>query len=162
MERYFLKHWKTLAWRACGGGAAILAMHFLAGFGQMPVALVPFATSIVLVLGMPDAEPAQPRAIVGGHLVSTLIGLAVGYAAGPSPWAAAVAVGIAMAAMFATRTMHPPAGIDPLIIVSDGMPWTFFFIPVLAGAVLLVCFAFVWHNAPGIGSHRHVWPKHWW
>jgi CBS-domain-containing membrane protein len=79
-----------------------------------------------------------------------------------SPWAAAASVGIAMAAMFATRTMHPPAGIDPLIIVSDGMPWTFFFIPVLAGAVLLVCFAFVWHNTPGIGSHRHVWPKHWW
>jgi CBS-domain-containing membrane protein len=38
----------------------------------------PFATSIVLVLGTPDAGPAQPRALVGGHLVSTRVGLPVG------------------------------------------------------------------------------------
>lgn len=138
-------------------------MYFLAGFGQMPVALVPFATSIVLVLGMPDAPPAQPRAIVGGHLLSTLVGVAVSLLAGPSPWAAALAVGLAMALMFATRTMHPPAGIDPLIIVNESMPWTFFFIPVLAGTVLLVCFAFIWHNAPRSGAaHHRAWPERWW
>jgi CBS-domain-containing membrane protein len=34
-----------------------------------------FATSIVLVMGSPEAEPAQPRALAGGHLIATLVGL---------------------------------------------------------------------------------------
>jgi CBS-domain-containing membrane protein len=162
MEDFLLRRWRTFAWRAAGGALAILAMHFLAGASHMPLALVPFATSIVLVLGSPNAEPAQPRAIVGGHLLSSLVGLAVSLLAGSSPWAAALAVGLAMVLMFSTRTMHPPAGIDPLIIVNDSLPWTFLFIPVLAGTVLLVCFAFIWHNAPVFRSHRRRWPEQWW
>jgi len=38
---------------------------------------------------------------------------------GPAPWAAALAVGVAMIAMHLTGTFHPPAGIDPLVIVSN-------------------------------------------
>jgi CBS-domain-containing membrane protein len=68
--------WPMILWRALGGAIAILAMHFLAGYGHVPLMLVPFATSIVLVLGTPEVEPAQPRALVGGHLISTLVGLA--------------------------------------------------------------------------------------
>jgi HPP family len=33
--------------------------------------------------------------------------------AGPQPWAAAVAVGIAMAVMHVTDSLHPPARINP-------------------------------------------------
>jgi CBS-domain-containing membrane protein len=150
--------WQVLFWRAGGGAAAILAMYFLAGFGEMPVMLVPFATSIVLVLGSPEAEPAQPRALVGGHLLSAAAGLAIAAATGPSPWAGAIAVGVAMALMHMTRTFHPPAGIDPLIIVNEQLTWTYFFIPVAAGSVLLACFAFLWHNA----ESKRAWPKQWW
>ena len=149
--------WKVLAWRSLGGACAILAMYFLAGFGQMPLTLVPFATSIVLVLGLPDAEPSQPRAVVGGHLVSAAVGIAIALVAGPSPWAGAIAVGLAMVAMHLTRTFHPPAGINPLIAVNEHLNWTFFFIPVAAGAVLLVCIAFLWHNA----ERKRSWPKQW-
>jgi CBS-domain-containing membrane protein len=150
--------WPVLLWRAAGGAAAIFAMYFFAGFGEMPVMLVPFATSIVLVLGTPEAEPAQPRALIGGHILSAAVGIAIAMIAGPSPWAGAIAVGVAMAAMHLTRTFHPPAGIDPLIIVNEHLPWTYLFIPVAAGAVLLACFAFLWHN----GRHKRVWPRQWW
>lgn len=151
-------NWRVLGWRAAGGAMAIFAMYFLAGFGQMPLMLVPFATSIVLVMGMPEAEPAQPRALVGGHVVSAAVGVAIALFVGPSPWAGAIAVGVAMAAMHATRTFHPPAGIDPLIVVNEHLNWTFLFIPVAAGAVLLACFAFLWHNA----QRKRVWPSRWW
>jgi CBS-domain-containing membrane protein len=146
--------WRMLGWRSAGGALAILAMYFLAGFGEMPLTLVPFATSIVLVLGLPDAEPSQPRALVGGHLVSAAVGVAVAFVADPSPWAGAAAVGLAMAAMHLTRTFHPPAGINPLIAVNEHLTWTFLFIPVAAGAVLLACFAFLWHK----GSRKRTWP----
>lgn len=149
--------WQMILWRALGGAIAILAMHFLAGYEHMPLMLVPFATSIVLVLGTREAEPAQPRALVGGHLISTLVGLAVSYAFGPSPWAAAAAVGLAMIAMYCVRAFHPPAGIDPLIIVNESLPWPFLFTTVLPGSLLLLGFAFLWHNA----ARRGAWPARW-
>ena len=114
---------------------------------------VPFATSIVLVMGSPDAEPAQPRALVGGHLVSTVVGLVMS-AAGPSPWAAAVAVGLAMAAMQVTRTFHPPAGIDPLSWWSQRHGLA---LSARAGGgrrLLLAAFALLWHNL----MRRGAWP----
>src|SRR5258708_13988958 len=105
--------------------------------------VVPFATSIVLVLGTPEAEPAQPRALVGGHLISSVVGLAVSYAFGPSPWAAAAAVGLAMVAMYFVRAFHPPAGIDPLILRNESLPWPFLFPTVPPGHPLPLCFAFL-------------------
>lgn len=76
-------------------------------------------------MGSPTAEPAQPRALVGGHLVSTAVGLLALKLLGPDVWVAAVAVGLAMVAMHLTGTFHPPAGIDPLIVVVNGMPLSF-------------------------------------
>ncbi|HLL26984.1 MAG TPA: HPP family protein [Xanthobacteraceae bacterium] len=150
--------WQIVLWRGLGGAIAILTMQFLAGFGHAPLALVPFATSIVLVLGTPQMEAAQPRALVGGHLISTLVGLAVSYALGPSPFAAAIAVGLAMVAMYFARAFHPPAGIDPLIIVNESLPWSFLLTTVLPGALLLLSFAFLWHNA----LRRGEYPARWW
>jgi CBS-domain-containing membrane protein len=110
---------------AAGGAAAIAIMEWLSARAAFPLMFVPFATSIVLVMGSPDAEPAQPRALVGGHLISTFIGLIVLQVAGPASWAAALAVGLAMLAMHLTRTFHPPAGIDPLLVVVNNMGWSF-------------------------------------
>jgi len=143
---------------AAGGAVAIAAMEWLSQWAAFPLIMVPVATSIVLVLGTPQAEPAQPRALIGGHVVSTTVGLAVLTIAGPSPWAAAGAVGLAMATMHVTRTFHPPAGIDPLVIVVNGVPWSFLLVPVTVGAVMLAAFAFAWHNLIRRGS----WPERWW
>ena len=143
---------------AAGGAVASWLMGYLSNTAMLPLAVVPFATSILVVMGTPEAEPAQPRALVGGHLISTLVGLAMVHLTGPSPVAAAAAVGIAMLAMHHTRTFHPPAGIDPLIIVYQDMGWSFLLMPVAVGALLLAAFAFVWHNA----SRRGSWPARWW
>jgi len=148
----------TIAAGAAGGAAAIALMEVLAERTTVPLLFVPFATSIVLVMGSPEAEPAQPRALVGGHLVSAAVGLLLLQVTGPGPWAAATAVGLAIIAMHATRTFHPPAGIDPLVIVINNMPVSFFVVPVAAGACLLVVFAYVWHNIIRHGS----WPIRWW
>ncbi|MES2752589.1 MAG: HPP family protein [Pseudomonadota bacterium] len=166
----FLDHESKRRWAAgavAGLGAAIAigAMEFLSAGLNYPLAVIPFATSIVLVIGSPDATPAQPRALIGGHLVATLVGLVVAHATGSQssvmpwavPWAAAAAVGLAVLAMFLTRTFHPPAGINPLLVVSANLPWTFIVAPVLAGALLLTAFAFVWHR----WVRRQPWPERW-
>lgn len=150
--------WLAVLAGAAGGSVAIAGMEYFAARSTMPVMAVPFATSIVLVLGSPEVEAAQPRALIGGHLISTIVGLAVLYVAGPTPYAAALAVGLAMVAMHATRTFHPPAGIDPLLVVVNAMPWSFLLVPVAAGALALAAFAFAWHLA----VRRFDWPTRWW
>ncbi len=152
------RRWRIILVGAAGGAVAIGAMEWFSAFSEFPLASIPFATSIVLVMGSPDAPPAQPRALVGGHLVSALVGLAVLQVTGPQDWAAALAVGLAIVAMHVTRTFHPPAGINPLLIVVNAMPWTFLAVPVAAGALLLIAFAWVWNN---IGPDKS-WPESWW
>ena len=156
-------NWKTYCWRALGGGIGIYAMQFLAEMGHFPIALVPFATSVVNVIGLPDAPPGQPRALIGGHLFSTVIGLCVRSLLGSNAIAAAVAVGLAIAAMHLTKTMHPPAGINPLIIVTSSLPWSFLFMPVLAGVLLLTLLAYIWHGIENhFVDHEGRWPASWW
>jgi CBS-domain-containing membrane protein len=148
---------------AVGGGIAIASMEVFSITTAFPLVAIPFATSIVTVLGSPKAEPAQPRALVGGHLVSTLIGLLIVKLFGPDPWAAAVAVGLAMVAMHMTGTFHPPAGIDPLVVVINNMSWGFLVVPVGIGALVLALFAFAWHNLVARGANKDdTWPLRWW
>jgi CBS-domain-containing membrane protein len=151
---------RTVAEGAVAGlgiAIAIGVMEWLSLASHYPLAIIPFATSIALVIGSPDAEPAQPRALIGGHVVATLVGLAVLKLTGPSAWAAAIAVGLAILAMYLTGTFHPPAGIDPLLVVSNSLPWSFLLAPVLAGALLLTAFAYLWHR----WLRRRPWPQRW-
>jgi hypothetical protein len=114
-----------------GVAFAIGGMEWSSLASHYPLVLIPFATSIVLVIGSPDVEPAQPRALIGGHLVATLVGFVVLRLAGPQAWAAAAAVGLAVLAMYLTGTFHPPAGINPLLVVSGKSSLV---IPARAGA----------------------------
>ena len=142
---------------AIGGGVAIAIMELLSARTMTPLATIPFATSIVLVMGSPQVAPAQPRALVGGHLISALVGVVVATFAGPDPWAAAVAVGLAIAAMQVADAFHPPAGINPLLIVLQGFSWSYILIPVMCGALLLLGFAYLWNNF----VRGEAWPSRW-
>jgi CBS-domain-containing membrane protein len=157
MSRTLSRTWPFILAGAAGGAVAIGAMEYFAAHSAFPLAMIPFATSIVLVMGSPDAPPAQPRALIGGHLVSALVGLLVLAVTGPEAWAAALAVGLAIAAMHVTGTFHPPAGINPLLIVLNNLGWSYLAMPVAAGVLLLTAFAFLWHNA----TRRGHWPKRW-
>jgi CBS-domain-containing membrane protein len=94
---------------AAGGAAAIALMEVLAERTTVPLLFVPFATSIVLVMGSPEAEPAQPRALVGGHLVSAAVGLLLLQVTGPGPCAAAAqSASRSLPCMQPARFTRPP------------------------------------------------------
>src|SRR5258706_12455977 len=136
---------------AFGGAVSIGGMEAFSARAAFPLVAIPFATSIVTVLGSPRTEPAQPRALIGGHLVSTFVGLLIVKLFGPGPWTAALAVGLAMVAMHLTGTFHPPAGIDPLGVAVNDMFLGFFVAPVGIGAMLLPLLAFSWAKLVGRG-----------
>jgi CBS-domain-containing membrane protein len=152
------QRWFAILAGAIGGAVAIGVMEFLSARTAFPLGSIPFATSIVLVLGAPDAPPAQPRGLVGGHLVSAIVGLLVVKLVGPQPWAAALAVGLAIVSMHVSGTFHPPAGISPLLIVVNNLTWSFLVVPVAVGALMLLAFTWAWHNA----LRRERWPLRWW
>src|SRR5262245_8656266 len=117
-------------------------MVALADTAHLQIAAVPFVTSIVLVMAAPRAPQAQPRNLIGGHLICAAVGLGVLFLLGSDPWLAPLAVALSVAVMHLTETMHPPAGINAVLIVILKPSWTFFFMPVAAGAVILAVFAY--------------------
>jgi CBS-domain-containing membrane protein len=135
------------AWRAAGAGIAIAIMEYLAGCAGLPVFKVPFVTSIVLVMSMPESSAAKPRAIIGGHLIACACGFICLRFLGGGEASSAVAVGLVAFSMVALSAMHPPAGIDAFIVPAEGLPISWVIVPVLAGAVLLSAFGRLWYYA---------------
>ena len=119
-------------------------MEALAALGGEPFVRVPFVTSIVLVMALPDSDGARPYAVIAGHVLSCAAGLVALAALGPGEKTAAIAVGLAVLAMLAARALHPPAGIDAMLVAAHGLPAAWLVSPVLAGAVLLVAYAALW------------------
>jgi CBS-domain-containing membrane protein len=151
-------------YRSVGAGTAIGIMEALAILAAEPMVRVPFVTSIVLAMALPDSEPAQPRAIIGGHMLSCLGGFMALYTVGPGETSSAIAVGLATLLMMATRTLHPPAGIDAFLVASYGLTIDWVFNPVLIGAVLLTGFALAWRwgerrmfSAPDRAAAPQLW-----
>jgi CBS-domain-containing membrane protein len=145
----------ALAW--LGG---FLAIAVIAGLAEgLPAALVlgSFGASCVLVFGFPDAPFSQPRNVVGGHFLSSLIGLIFLSLFGAHWWSVAAAVGTAIALMMLTRTVHPPAGSNPVIIYLSAPGWLFLLTPTLAGSMLLVMVALLYNNLTREGRY----PKYW-
>jgi CBS-domain-containing membrane protein len=68
-----------------------------------------------------------------------------------------------MIAMHLSGTFHPPAGIDPLVVVVNNMSWSFLIAPVGVGVLLLAAFALAWHNLVARGPNKaDTWPRQWW
>ncbi|MEI9996953.1 MAG: HPP family protein [Rhizomicrobium sp.] len=108
--------------------------------------IAPFGASCVLVFALPHSPLAQPRNVIGGHLVSATVGVCVCALFGAVPWSFGLAVGLAIALMELTGTLHPPAGADPIVVILAKAGWMFLLSPVLAGAVLIVATAFAYHR----------------
>ena len=53
----------------------------------------------------------------------------------------------ATAVMQLTRTLHPPAGANPLVVLLGGADWGFVFSPVLIGALVIVAVALATNNS---------------
>ncbi|MNY71251.1 HPP family protein [compost metagenome] len=90
-------------------------------------------------------------------MLSTLVGLCALTAFGVHAWSLALAVGAAITLMQLTRTLHPPAGADPLLVMLTGAGWSFLLTPVLLGAALIVLVAYGYHRAT-----RTSYPTAWW
>jgi CBS-domain-containing membrane protein len=142
----------------CVGG--FLAIGLLALLTDLTAAawiMAPFGASCVLAFGVWEAPLSQPRNIIGGHVVSTFVGLCMSHLFGGGIWVVASGVGLAIAAMMLTRTTHPPAGADPIVVITAGSGWSFLATPVLAGAVVIVLAALLVNNLDKARKYPTFW-----
>lgn len=122
-----------------------------------------FGASAVLVYAAIKSPLAQPRNLIGGHVISAFVGVAAWQLLGGTIWlAAAAAVSLAIAAMLATGTVHPPGGATALIAVIGGqqvhnLGWFYPLVPVGAGTLVLLAVALVVNNIPADRSYPEYW-----
>jgi CBS-domain-containing membrane protein len=122
-----------------------------------------FGASAVLVYGAVKSPLAQPRNLVGGHVLSGFIGVASYQCLSSHIWiAAAVAVATAIALMHATRTLHPPGGATALIAVIGGekihnLGFLYPLVPAGLGAVIMLVIALLVNNIPKSRRYPEFW-----
>ncbi len=140
------RKWVDAAIAGLGGFIVIFLFAHATTALDVLLLIPPFGASCVLVFGLPQVPVAQPQNVIGGHLVSTIAGLAVLYSLGATPLGFGLGVGLAIAAMLLTNTTHPPAGADPVLVLLAGATWHFLFVPILIGSVAIVLVGIAYHR----------------
>lgn len=148
---------KDIATAWLGGFLAIATVASLTDALSALLILGSFGASCVLVFGYPDSSFSQPRNVIAGHVLSSAIGLLSLHVFGPAWWSVAIAVATSIALMMLTRTVHPPAGSNPVIVFLSHASWNFVLFPTLIGAVILVSIALFYNNA----TRSARYPKYW-
>jgi CBS-domain-containing membrane protein len=129
---------------AIGGLVGLLAA--LAGPSHTPLLLSSFGASTFLVVSDPHHPFAQPKALVGGHLLSTVMGLACLHTLGTGFASLGLAVALAVGLMMLTKTVHPPAAGNPILVFTLGPSWSFLWAPAGVGVVLLLGLLWAYHR----------------
>ncbi|MBU3666360.1 MAG: hypothetical protein FGM15_10870 [Chthoniobacterales bacterium] len=109
--------------------------------------LIPsMGATAVLLFAIPHGQLSQPWPVIGGHLVSALIGVTCALWIPLLPLAAGCAVALSIAAMHFLKCIHPPGGATALTAVVGGevvrtLGYSFVWFPVGLNAVLMVMIA---------------------
>jgi CBS-domain-containing membrane protein len=139
----------TSAIKAGTGGVLAIAILVLLGNATDNLLLMaPFGATCVLIFSLPASPLSQPANVIGGHIISTAIGLTLHSFLPMDWWSVGLAVGAAITAMSILRVTHPPAGADPLVVFLSSPGWDYLIIPVAIGSVVLVITAWLFHKTP--------------
>jgi CBS-domain-containing membrane protein len=122
-----------------------------------------FGASAVLLYGAPRSPLAQPRNVVGGHILSALVGVASWKLCHAVPGLAqALAVATAIALMHLTRTLHPPGGATALIATLgaadvERLGFWYVLMPATLGPLILLGVALLVNNLPRSRRYPEIW-----
>jgi CBS-domain-containing membrane protein len=165
---------------AVAGATSLVAMLVLAAAqyrwpafsdGSVVLLMGSFGATAVLVFALPLAPAAQPRSVIGGHLVGALCGLTLRSLLVELPnssvatfVAAALGVASSITIMMLLGVLHPPGGATALIAVTGDatitqLGWLFLAVPTLAGSSLLILLALLLNNLSGEPTRKY--PQYW-
>lgn len=141
----------------CVGAAVCIALtawlcaQLSLATSDIPAIVAPLGASAVLLFAVPASPLAQPWPVVGGNVISVLVGVTASAAIPDPAIAAGAAVGGAILVMSLLRCLHPPGGAAALTAVIGGpgihaAGYGFALVPVGINSVALVALAIVFHR----------------
>jgi CBS domain-containing membrane protein len=155
-------------WSALGAFIGIFSIYYIGHYQALHLVdslflVGSFGATAVLVYGIPNSPYSQPRNILGGHVLSAIVGVSCALLLRLQPQlAAAAAVSVSLIMMHLTQTIHPPGGATALIAVigSDQiheMGYKFVLTPIATGAVIMLVVAVLINN---LSPYRR-YPQYW-
>jgi CBS-domain-containing membrane protein len=155
----------SVSWLGAFIGILVVSVtdHFMWQDYNFTLLVASFGASAVLLYGVPESKLSQPRNLIGGQVVSAIVGVCVRLALDKVQWLAnAVGMSLALLAMQLTQTTHPPGGATALIACSMAQlpPWHGFqlVVAVTLGSVQLMVVALIITNL-----HKdRAYPTFWW
>ncbi len=80
-----MKKYESMLLGAIGATIGIILLQFISTTADIALLIAPFGATFVLVFALPDSPVVKPRKIVGGYLISTVIGLIIYELLGNNP-----------------------------------------------------------------------------
>lgn len=175
IERNTTSHSEKLV-SALGAFLGILAVYWGArwsfphGILHNPGSLImvtSMGASAVLLFAVPQGALSQPWPVAGGHLISAFVGVSCQQLFPDQTWTPALAVGLAVGAMYYARAIHPPGGATALAAVIGGseiyrLEYYYLLNPILlnVGCILLLAVVFngffSWRRYPAHLNRRKL------
>jgi CBS-domain-containing membrane protein len=146
-------HLLRLLWVMAGSTVAITLALYLTQ-ASSPLLLASLGGTTLFLFGLSALPAAQPRAVFGGHLISSLIGVIAFQLFGDSLSVTVMALVVTIGILLLTRTVHPPAGANPLIMIQAHASFSHIGFTVLLGVVTISAVAFVWSRL-GVGKQKY-------
>jgi len=153
------------SWTGAFLGIAVVAWVNRLFFEGLDLSLMigSFGASAVLVYGAVRSPLAQPRNLIGGHVLSAIIGVLCWKLLNQHMWLAeSAAVATSIAVMHATRTLHPPGGATALIAVIGSpaihkLGFLYVIFPATIGPLILLVIGLLVNNIPASRRYPEIW-----
>ncbi len=103
-----------------------------------------FGSTVVVVFGYPNNEFAQPKNVLFGHLLCTLVGIIfvtlfqITQDRSVFFLVIGLAVGISVLLMMAFKITHPPAGGNAIVVMMAQDSFQFLIFPIMIGAITII------------------------
>ena len=165
-----LEKWVSGAGGLAGIMGVVLVSQTYLGLNDSAALVASMGASAVLLFAVPHGPLSQPWAVFGGHLVSAIIGVACTHLGLDFIPTAALAVALAICAMYYLRCIHPPGGATALSAVAGGesvhaLGFHYVLTPVLLNVLVILTIAilfnliFPWRRYPAVWARKAVPPS---
>lgn len=132
-----------LIWVLIGSSVAITLALWVTK-ANSPLMLASLGGTTLFLFALTTAPAAQPRAVFGAHLISSLIGILAYQLFGDAFWVYIIALVLTIAILLLVRCVHPPAGANPLIMIQAHASFFHLGVTVLVGVTIIFVVAYIW------------------
>ena len=103
-----------------------------------------FGSTMVLLYGYPESPFAQPKNIIVGHFLTSLVGIIfLNFVHLPIFINIPLAVGFGVMLMILFKVTHPPAGGNPIIVIIGSVSYDYLLTPVIVGSIVVILFGLI-------------------